>query len=93
MARRAQPLFVERSGYRQRRIMDALRLLVILGAGLWMVPVIWPGADAPGAEAVRTSRALFYVFGVWILLIVISAALAFRLKRFPPEADDPDAGP
>ena len=34
--------FLEQSGYRQRRMMDALRLLPVLGLLLWLFPIFWP---------------------------------------------------
>jgi hypothetical protein len=87
LARRAQPLFLERSGYRQRRLMDAVRLIAIVGALLWLVPVLWPTGGTAETGAVIKSRALFYVFGVWAGLIVVAAVLAFRIRRLPAEPE------
>ncbi|MBW4710181.1 hypothetical protein KX928_20535 [Roseobacter sp. YSTF-M11] len=72
-------------------MMDAVRLLVILGAGLWMIPLLWPSDGASEAEAVSTSRALLYVFGVWWFLIVGSAFLARGIRRMPSRTDDSGA--
>lgn len=70
------PLFLERKSYRQRRLMDAVRLLPILGLVLWMVPLFWPvvpaGAGAEQGVALSTSVTLRYVFGVWLALVVMS---------------------
>lgn len=93
MARRDQPLFVERSGYRQRRVIDSLRLVAIFGTVLWMVPMIWPSAEDAPDKAISTSGALLYVFGVWVLLIALAALLHFRLRRAPIQSDDPDGVP
>lgn len=93
MVRRAQPLFVERSSYRQRRVIDALRLVAIFGAVLWMVPLVWPSAEDTPDHAISMSGALFYVFGVWVLLIALAALLHFRLRRVPVQSDDPDDAP
>lgn len=73
-----QPVFLERKGYRQRRLMDALRLLPVLGAMLWMLPLFWP--DAAEVEEtlvvpVRLSSAVLYIFAVWLGLILAAAAL------------------
>lgn len=87
MAKPGSPLFLERGSYRQRRVMDAVRLLVFLGAGLWMVPLLWPVPGGPEAPAVPMSRALLYVFGVWCGLIVVSFFLSDRLRRMPASSD------
>ncbi|WP_227268657.1 hypothetical protein [Roseobacter weihaiensis] len=80
MGRTPLPLFLERSSYRKRRMMDAVKLLVILGACLWMVPVLWPSDGQPGTVPITMSRALFYVFGVWVLLIVLPAFLMRKVR-------------
>jgi ABC-type uncharacterized transport system permease subunit len=81
--RAAPPVFLEHRSYRQRRLMDALRLLPLVGMLLWMVPVLWPVADSAGAvDAVRPikmSQAVTYVFVVWLVLIVCAAGLWSRL--------------
>ncbi|MEM1073616.1 MAG: hypothetical protein AAGI36_04150 [Pseudomonadota bacterium] len=79
MVRRTGPVFLERGSYRRRRMIDALRLIVMFGVCLWMIPVLWPSGPSEGAEGVVLSRALFYVFGVWIVLIVVSAVLTWRV--------------
>lgn len=74
-------------------MMDALRLVALIGAILWMIPVIWPAADVAGTEPVSMSRALYYVFGVWAGLILLAAYLAFNLRRPEnTEASEPDGG-
>lgn len=92
MARPGSQLFLERGSYRQRRLMDAVRLLVFLGAGLWMIPLLWPSGGALAAEAVPMSKALLYVFGVWGLLIAVSLLLANRIPETPDTADEPEEG-
>lgn len=82
MADKRGPLFLERSSYRKRRLTDALKLLVILGLVLWMIPTLWPSGSEPGAASISTSSALFYIFGVWLLLIAL-AALFQRFQRVP----------
>lgn len=86
-------LFLERSRYQRRRLIDALRMLPFLGALVWLVPLIWARAiDAPisGAEPVSVVSASIYVFVVWAVLIVLSAALAARdpgAEHAQPAAD------
>lgn len=95
MARESRPIFLERRSYRRRRMMDALRLVAVLGAILWMIPVIWPGAEGNSAEPVPMSRALFYIFGVWAGLILLAAFLALNLRgqRSSPESEASEAEP
>lgn len=88
MAPPGSRLFLERGSYRQRRVMDAIRLVVILGAGLWMIPLLWPSAGAPADQAMPLSRALQYVFGVWALLIATSYLLARGIRRLPETTGD-----
>ncbi|WP_296423992.1 hypothetical protein [Yoonia sp.] len=82
------PVFLERASYRQRRLRDAARLLPVLGAILWMIPLLW-SRDQPAAST--NADALLYTFGVWVALIVLSAVLSRGLR--PDDAtplDTPD---
>lgn len=83
MKERASPVFLERRSYRQRRLMDAARLLPVLGGLLWLVPLLWPqrtGSPAPAeVEAVATSSAIVYIFGVWIVLALAALFLSLML--------------
>lgn len=76
MAREPRPVFLERRNYRRRRMMDAVKIVAILGAILWLIPVIWPNGDDPNTEPMPMSGALSYVFGVWLFLILLSAGLS-----------------
>ncbi|SDD10875.1 hypothetical protein [Ruegeria marina] len=75
------PVFLERQSYRRRRLMDAARLLPILGAALFAVPLLWPNA---GEGGVRMSVAITYVFGVWAALILISAGFGIAARMVQP---------
>lgn len=86
MKTRAQNLFLERETYRMRRLLDAGRVLPVLGIALWLVPLLWLGAPGDG---VPMSVALIYVFGVWALLIL--CALLFGLTVRLRQADDAPA--
>lgn len=80
------PVFLERRSYRLRRMADAARLLPILGALLWLLPLLWwaEGDSAPGAASI-----LLYIFGVWALLVVAAALIAPAL-RMPDDTDHPE---
>ncbi len=96
MNKAANSLFLERRSYRQRRLMDALRLLPLLGAVLWAVPLLWGQPEAlpatdEGARAhgVLTSHAMLYIFGVWGFLAFLALFLSLRLDRSVDKTDAP----
>ncbi|MGC8204016.1 DUF308 domain-containing protein [Aliiroseovarius sp. PTFE2010] len=68
------PLFLQRRSYRRRRLADAARLVPVIGAALWLVPLLWH-------DGARSSTALLYVFGVWALLIGATLILSRGLAR------------
>ena len=78
MTRKAPPpIFLQRASYRQRRIRDAAKLLPFLGMILWAIPLVWIRGDDtidPGTGG------LIFVFAVWLLLIILTAILASRIK-------------
>lgn len=80
MGQNPRPLFLARGTYRQRRLRDAALLLPILGALLWMIPLVWPR----GPDGQLVSLALLYIFGVWAGLI----GLAWILSRLVREDGD-----
>ena len=82
MAKSRPSLFLERKGYRQRRVRDMARLMPFVGAILWGVPVLWAG---PGEFGISTSRAILYIFGVWIALVVITLGVT---RWLDPDADE-----
>lgn len=87
MARAPSPLFLERGTYRRRRVMDAIKLVAVLGAGLWMVPVLWPTDETLNSTPVAMSEALFFIFGIWVALIALSGFL-MRNMRMAPDTED-----
>jgi hypothetical protein len=83
MAKAGQPLFLARRAYRRRRLMDAARLLPLLGAVLFAIPMLWHPADSVEPD---TARGVTYLFAVWFLLILAAAALSRGLR--PTLEDD-----
>lgn len=71
------PIFLERRGYRQRRLIDAVRLLPIVGMILLALPLLWRTDDA---QTAINADALIYVFGVWVLLIACSAFVSAFMR-------------
>lgn len=76
-----QVVFLERHSYRRRRLMDAARFLPFVGAGLFLIPLLW-ATPADGGEAMRMSQAFLYVFGVWVVLIILSALFGYSARRW-----------
>ena len=70
------PVFLERQSYRRRRVIDAARMLPFIGMLLWLIPLLW---REDGEVAVRSSSAILYLFGVWILLVAGAAVLSAKL--------------
>ncbi|WP_417726266.1 hypothetical protein [Roseovarius sp.] len=83
MSPERSPLFLARRTYRLRRLSDAARMLPIAGAVLFCVPLLWR------TDAVRTTSAMFYIFGLWVLLAVIAGVISTRLLPTGTEADPP----
>ncbi|WP_240496907.1 hypothetical protein [Thioclava sp. F1Mire-8] len=73
MPQTGQPLFLARRSYRRRRLMDAARLLPLVGLVLILIPGLWHPAQTPMPD---TGRGGLYLFGVWIALIVAAFAIA-----------------
>ncbi|WP_375691014.1 hypothetical protein [Pseudooceanicola sp. LIPI14-2-Ac024] len=67
-------LFLERRTYRRRRLADLARLMPVIGLVLLLVPLLWD--EGPGG--VPTSWAIYWIFGVWAVLVVVSAWLSSR---------------
>ena len=84
------PVFLERRSYRRRRMMDALRILPIVGVLLWLLPLFWPppGAGPDGPTPIAMSDAIIYVFGVWIALILAALALWWALRSSVEMGED-----
>jgi len=82
------PLFLQRASYRQRRLRDAARLIPCIGVILWLLPLAWPVASQGEGESVGASG-LLYIFGVWFLLILVSAILSSQMR---PMKQDPHQG-
>lgn len=75
-------VFLERKSYRKRRMMDAARMLPLIGVVLVLIPLFWARDDR------GTSVALIYYFGVWLLLIAAAAVLSWRLGDADAETGD-----
>ncbi|MGR3795386.1 hypothetical protein [Vannielia sp. SX4] len=79
------PLFLARQTYRRRRLMDAARLLPVVGLCLVLFPLLWIGQG----EGPQTRGGVIYLFGIWALLIAVAGLVAARLSApLPPGTGD-----
>ncbi len=74
------PVFLARSGYRLRRAMDAARLLPVIGAFLFFLPLLWAGG--------RTGQGVIYIFVIWLGLIIGAALLSRTLNETQTDLDE-----
>ena len=84
------PTFLARATYRRRRLIDALRVMPVTGALLFLVPML--GA---GVMTRSTAWSGVYLFGVWFLLILGAYLIVRNLARAPGgvTSDPLEAGP
>lgn len=87
MARGRPPLFLQPEPYRQRRLIDAARLLPVFGTFLFVVPMLL----LPRGESGTTVQVMVYIFLLWALLILFTALIARYIRR--AEASRRGAGP
>ena len=86
MSPERHPVFLARAHYRRRRIADAARLLPLAGGILFCLPLLWKGSPEGGS----TVGAMLFVFGLWVVLILLSAVIARHLRA--DETEPPAAG-
>ncbi len=70
-----KPLFLESASFRRRRLGDAARVLPVLAAVLFLLPVMW----AP--KAVSFGAGVVGLFALWAALILAIRALHHALIR------------
>lgn len=92
MSAEPSPVFVERRTYRRRRLVDAARLLPVLGVALICLPLLWISEGGPKTS---TTYAMIYFFGLWVALTVVTGLLSKYLNEddAPQPEDDNGRGP
>jgi len=80
MRRSAPPVFLARQSYRRRRLQDAARLMPLLGAFLFIIPLLAAGSVGSGHWA--------YLFIAWLGLIVATSVISRGLGRLPSLAEE-----
>ena len=84
MSRPPAPVFLERRSYRRRRLGDAMRVLPVVGAMLFLEPLFWaPDAGTPA----RTTDGMIYIFAVWAILMLVAALGSRALSRMGEDAE------
>ena len=87
MTRPPAPVYLEKRTYRRRRLVDAVRLLPILGIILFLLPILWtPSPENPA----QTSNGYLYLFAIWVGMIAVTAILVSYLNN--GENDDEEPG-
>ncbi len=85
-AERASPQFLDLKSYRHKRIIDAAKLLPVIGAASLFFPLPFLFMDkstgAGGSEGGGATEVALFFFGGWILLIVAALLLSRALKNF-----------
>jgi len=76
------PAFVGKRGYRRRRVLDAIRLLPVLGVLAFLLPLLW--------QSGTTRAAMVYVFASWILLILLAWFFSRRVDDAGQDGRGPD---
>ena len=74
----AGTLFLERRSYRRRRLSDASRLLPIVGAVLFLIPLFWQTDQG----SVLLSFVFGYIFAIWAGLILLNVLFWFGVARW-----------
>jgi len=76
MVRPTEPVFLARETYRRRRVIDAAKLLPILGLTAFLLPLLGQGLR-------RTAASGLYIFAIWLGLILAAALITRALSRGP----------
>jgi len=90
----AHPQFLDLKSYRRKRLIEAAKLLPVLGAICVLFPLPYLFLAEPGAQTVARGQAAtqsatplaIYFFVVWIALIGAAFVLARALGRRTPGA-------
>lgn len=84
MSSRPPLQFLERHAYRRQRLIDAARVLPIVGLVLVLFPVLWGPGRGLGAAAQTV-----FIFLVWLVLVIAAAAVSRGLRVNRRFADQP----
>ncbi len=83
----AEPLFLARRTYRRRRLIDAIRFLPILGALMFLIPVLKMSTGTG-----TTFAGGVYLFSAWLGLIMLTGVLSYLVRRFDSATANDEGG-
>ena len=89
MREEGQLPFLARTGYRRRRLIEAIRLLPVVATVVIALPLLWTGnSDAPAS----TSNGGIYIFLSWLFLIFAAfiSSRAYRRTEAKESEDNSD---
>lgn len=75
----SSPQFLDLRSYRRRRLVDAAKLLPVLGAVLFLMPL--PFLFTQEGDEFNAVPMSIYLFAVWLALIVSARILAKSLQK------------
>ncbi|MFQ5437771.1 MAG: hypothetical protein ACE5DK_02960 [Paracoccaceae bacterium] len=78
MNEQGAPHFLDVRTYRRKRLIDAARILPVLGAGALLFPLVFFFLE-PGDENMPVLIGI-YLFAVWLVLIVLTFVLSRWLQ-------------
>lgn len=78
-----KPQFLDIREYRRKRVIDAARMLPLLGAAVLVFPLPFLFVDR--VTATNATPLALYLFGVWLVLIVAAMILARLLPVSPSD--------
>ena len=67
-------VFLEKDAYKKRRLRDVARAIPVIGTVLLMLPLSWETGTS-------TAGGVIYIFGVWVLLIILTAFVSRKLRH------------
>jgi len=84
MSERPTKVFLEQRPYRRRRLIDAARLLPVVGAVALLAPALLAQEGATSSLAWRG----IYFFGAWLVLILGTWAISRAIANTAQPGDD-----
>ena len=82
---RTRRLFLDRRAYRQRRMIEATRLVPVLMAVAVILPPLWL------PQRFSFASGTLWLAGCWLVSIVVTAALNHAIGAIPVPEDEDDA--
>ena len=72
-------MFLEKRSYRLRRLIDAVRLLPVLGLLLFLSPLL--ATPDVSVDPTSTANVGIFIFAAWAVMILAAGWLSARIRR------------